>query len=79
MRELKISKGGLGMQVGASFTPMQFLSPTKAFTVAADGNAAGYDHYAARAGEPAHLECFVGEVVASMASRLRHHPATAPR
>jgi CubicO group peptidase (beta-lactamase class C family) len=62
MRELKISNGTLGMQVGASLTPVQFLSPTVAFTVAEDGNAAAYDYDVARDGEPAHLECFVGEI-----------------
>jgi CubicO group peptidase (beta-lactamase class C family) len=61
MRDLKISNGALGMQDGASLTPVQFLSPTVAFTAAA-GDAVVYDYEAARADEPAHLECFVGEV-----------------
>jgi hypothetical protein len=41
---------------------VQFLSPTVAFTAATDGNAIVYDYDAAHAGEPAHLECFVGEI-----------------
>ncbi len=62
MRGLKISNGALAMQVGASLKPVQLLSPTMAFTAAADGNTVVYDYDAARAGEPAHLECFVGEI-----------------
>ena len=62
MREMKIDNGTLGMEIGSSLTPLQFLSPTVAFTAAPDGSAVVYDYHAARPNEPAHLECFVGEI-----------------
>jgi hypothetical protein len=62
MQELKINNGTLGMQVGGSFKPVKFLSPSVAFTVGADGSAVVYDYAVAREAEPAHLECFVGEI-----------------
>jgi CubicO group peptidase (beta-lactamase class C family) len=61
-REFRISNNTLGMQVGGAFTPLKFISPTEAFTAADDGNAVVYEYDAARSGEPAHLECFVGEI-----------------
>jgi CubicO group peptidase (beta-lactamase class C family) len=62
MREIRISNGTLGMQVGPAFAPLRFVSPTVAFTAADDGNAVTYDYDSGRAGEPAHLECVVGEI-----------------
>jgi CubicO group peptidase (beta-lactamase class C family) len=61
-RELKIRNATLGMQVDTAFEPLRFLSPTAAFTAAENGNAVVYDYDAARPREPAHLECFVGEI-----------------
>jgi CubicO group peptidase (beta-lactamase class C family) len=62
MREIRISNGTLGMQVGTAFVPLRFLTPTVAFTAANDGNAVTYDYHSGRTSEPAHLECFVGEI-----------------
>jgi hypothetical protein len=62
MREMRVSNGALAMQIAATFLPVRFLSPTAAFTATADGDAVMYDYDAARGREPAHLECFVGEV-----------------
>jgi CubicO group peptidase (beta-lactamase class C family) len=62
MRELRVSNGALGMQVGSTFTLLKFLDPAVVFTAAADGNAVLFDYDAERTAEPAHLECFVGEL-----------------
>jgi CubicO group peptidase (beta-lactamase class C family) len=62
VREISISNGTLGMQMGAAFMPVKFLSSTAVFTATDDGNAVLYDYDAARNDEPAHLECFVGEI-----------------
>jgi CubicO group peptidase (beta-lactamase class C family) len=62
LREMRIDNGALAITVGSGVTPLQFLSPTVAFTAASDGNAVVYDYHSAHPEEPAHLECFVGEI-----------------
>lgn len=61
VREISIRSGTLGMQIGSTFRSLNFLSPGVVFTAADDGNAVVYEYEATRSGEPAHLECSVGE------------------
>jgi CubicO group peptidase (beta-lactamase class C family) len=62
MREVKVSDGTLGMQLDSGFAPLRFVSPAVVFTAAGDGNAVVYDYAAPCRNEPAHLECFIGEI-----------------
>jgi hypothetical protein len=59
--QIKLADGALGMQVGATFTPLRFTSPLDMFTVDPDGETVAYRYFAHVPGEPAHLECSVGE------------------
>lgn len=61
MRRIEIRDGILGMRDGPAFTPLRFTAPNVAFS-AKEGDAVMYDYSTARDGEPAHLECFVGEI-----------------
>jgi CubicO group peptidase (beta-lactamase class C family) len=62
MREMKLEEGVLGLQLGATFAPMHFLSPTRLYRSDEGGESVMYEYSAARGQEPAHLECFVGEL-----------------
>jgi CubicO group peptidase (beta-lactamase class C family) len=59
--QLSLERGVLGMRDGASFTPIRFLAPDRCFTADGEGDALTYDCFHAAQGEPAHLECAVGE------------------
>ena len=59
--QIKRADGVLGMQVGATFTPLHFTSPVDMFLVDPEGETVGYRYFAQMTGEPAHLECSVGE------------------
>ena len=49
------------MQLDNSFTPLRFTSPVDMFMVAPDGETVAYRYFAQSGGEPAHLECAIGE------------------
>jgi CubicO group peptidase (beta-lactamase class C family) len=59
--QIKLADGVLGMQVEASFMPLRFTSPVDMFRVAPDGETVAYRYFAQLPGEPAHLECAIGE------------------
>ena len=59
--QIRLADGVLEMQVEAGFTPLRFTSPIDMFVVAPDGETVAYRYVAQAGGEPAHLECAVGE------------------
>jgi CubicO group peptidase (beta-lactamase class C family) len=59
--QIKLADGVLGMQAGATFTPLRFTSPVDLFAVGVDGDTLTYRYFAEIPGEAAHLECASGE------------------
>jgi CubicO group peptidase (beta-lactamase class C family) len=59
--DIRIRDGSLGMQKGATFVPIRFVSPSELFVAGPKGDAVAYRYSAASALEPAHVECWVGE------------------
>jgi CubicO group peptidase (beta-lactamase class C family) len=59
--EIKIENGILGMQSASSFAPLQFTSPVDLFLADPSGEAVAYRYFPEIQGEPAHLECAIGE------------------
>jgi CubicO group peptidase (beta-lactamase class C family) len=59
--EIRFQGETLGMQSGASFKPMQFVSPSETFIDGPDADTVTYQYYAKEHLEPAHLECSIGE------------------
>jgi CubicO group peptidase (beta-lactamase class C family) len=58
---IKLEGRSLGVQIGATFKPMQFISPSETFVAGLDGDAVTYRYFTASRLEPAHLECSNGE------------------
>jgi hypothetical protein len=61
MVDVKFKDGALGMQQGATFTPIQFISPDEMYVAGPGGNAVTYRYSAASGLAPAHLECWIAE------------------
>ena len=59
--KVEMTDDGLTIADGGRSASLRFTSPTLAFAVRPDGGATLYDVCPARPGEPAHLECWVGE------------------
>jgi CubicO group peptidase (beta-lactamase class C family) len=59
--DIKLQGKTLGMQVGSTFKPMQFISPSEAFIAGMDAETVTYRYCAAGHLEPAHFECSIGE------------------
>jgi hypothetical protein len=76
MADLKVKDGTLGLQQGATFTPLRFTSPSEMYIADPDGNAVTYRYSAASALASAHFECSVGEN--SLDRNEGAHDATGP-
>jgi CubicO group peptidase (beta-lactamase class C family) len=59
--EIKLENGMLGIRAAGAFTPLRFTSPVDLFVAGPAGEAIAYRYFPAVQGEPAHLECAVGE------------------
>jgi CubicO group peptidase (beta-lactamase class C family) len=59
--DIQLKGQSFGMQVGSSFKPMQFISPSESFIAGVDGDAVTYQYFTAGELEPAHFECSKGE------------------
>jgi hypothetical protein len=59
--EIRIEDGALGIRAASAFTPLQFTSPLDLFVAGPGGEAVTYRYFPAIQGEPAHLECAIGE------------------
>jgi CubicO group peptidase (beta-lactamase class C family) len=62
LSEITLEKGTLGLRQGSKFAPLQFNTPTDAFTADGMGEATTYRYFERRGSEPAHFECSVGEI-----------------
>jgi len=61
LAKVELTDTGLNMEQDGKIAPLRFTSPTQAFVERPDGGATLYDAFPALPGEPAHLECWVGE------------------
>lgn len=59
--EIRLENGELGIRAGSTFTPLRFTSPMDLFIAGPGGEAVTYRYFPALQGEPAHLECAIGE------------------
>ena len=59
--EIKLADGMLALQTGTAVRPLHFESPEDLFIVDADGETVTYRYFRGSPGEPAHLECSIGE------------------
>jgi CubicO group peptidase (beta-lactamase class C family) len=59
--DIRLKGQSLGMQVGSTFKPMQFISPSETFIAGLDGDAVTYQYFTGSNLEPAHFECSKGE------------------
>jgi CubicO group peptidase (beta-lactamase class C family) len=59
--EIRLENGELGIRAGSTFTPLRFSSPIDLFISGPGGEAVIYRYFPAIQGEPAHLECAIGE------------------
>jgi CubicO group peptidase (beta-lactamase class C family) len=59
--EIRLENGELGIRAGPTFTILRFTSPIDLFIAGPGGEAVTYRYFPAIQGEPAHLECAIGE------------------
>jgi len=59
--EIRLQSQTLGMQAGATFRPLRFISPAEAFVESSRAETVTYQYFAADQLKPAHFECSIGE------------------